>query len=259
MRSVPTLSFVRLGSEVVVVKDWVATPPAAGSGTEGTRLYNLSLALLCGVGVTSLWLLLLRVAPTALLSGVLSIFLLPGFLLGALLWRSREFAPPLAVLALNALTYSAIALSMLLVFCRGAAATTMRRVTMRVFVPAVILTGLACIPALNPLWPRGMAELTKQERELQEAFPSGMHLSDARGVLRSSQIRFQERTETAETVVWSREDRRMTAVAGDRVAWARLQTEARQFPCSYEIEVILIFGPDERLKDRHIERSRVCP
>jgi hypothetical protein len=70
---------------------------------------------------------------------------------------------------------------------------------------------------------------------------------------------FHEETEASETVVLKREDTSITAEPGDRVMWARLETDASQFPCGYDIEVVLVFGPDEKIKDQYVHRSRVCP
>ena len=135
----------------------------------------------------------------------------------------------------------------------------MRLVATRLVVPVAILVGLACIPALNPVWPRGMAELTRQEKVLQDALPMGMGLEGARAVLRSKGIQFQEATETSQAVLLKRQDKSITAAPGDRVIPARLETEASQFPCGYDIEVVLLFGPDERLKDQYVHRLRLCP
>jgi hypothetical protein len=82
--------------------------------------------------------------------------------------------------------------------------------------PVVILTGLVCIPALNPLWPRGMMELTSQEKALQDALPVGMGMGGARAVLHSKGIQFQEQTETSQAAVINRSDRSISAAAGDR-------------------------------------------
>jgi hypothetical protein len=82
----------------------------------------------------------------------------------------------------------------------------------------------------------------------QDAIPIGIGMDGARAVLRSKGIQFQEQGETSQAIVLDRQDRSITA-AGDHVISARLETEASQFPCGYDIEVVLLFGPDERLKD----------
>ncbi len=221
--------------------------------------YRIAIALSCGAGFTSILLLLLKVSSASAPSILLSMFLLPGGILADSVLRPKEFSPPLVVLAANALVYSAVAYAAVLVSCRGVAAEKMRLVATRLVVPVAILVGLACIPALNPLWPRGMAELTRQEKVLQDALPMGMGLEGARAVLRSKGIQFQEATETSQAVLLKRQDKSITAAPGDRVISARLETEASQFPCGYDIEVVLLFGPDERLKDQYVHRLRLCP
>jgi len=131
--------------------------------------------------------------------------------------------------------------------------------TIRLVFPVAILVGLVCIPRLNPLWPRDMAELTRQEKVLQDALPMGMGMDGAHAVLSSKGIKFQEETQTSKAAVVNRHDRSITAAAGDRVISARLETKASQFPCGYDIEVVLLFGPDQRLKDQYIHRLRLCP
>ena len=68
-----------------------------------------------------------------------------------------------------------------------------------------------------------------------------------------------EETETSQAAVINRSEKSITAAAGDRVISARLETEASQFPCGYDIEVVLLFGPDERMKDQYVHRLRLCP
>ena len=135
----------------------------------------------------------------------------------------------------------------------------MRIAAIRLLIPAVVLIGLICVPSLNPLWPRGTAELTGKVESVQNAFHVGMELENARAVLRSREIRFQEVAETSAMQILQEPGRSMTAAAGDRVLSARLETDAGEFPCGYDIEVVLLFGPDERLKDQYVHRLRLCP
>jgi hypothetical protein len=84
-------------------------------------------------------------------------------------------------------------------------------------------------------------------------------MDGARAVLRSKGIQFQEKTETSQAVLLDRQDKSIPAAAGDRVISARLETEASQFPFGFDIEVILLFGPDDRLKDQYVHRLRSFP
>jgi|HubBroStandDraft_1064217.scaffolds.fasta_scaffold30561_2 hypothetical protein len=221
--------------------------------------YRITVALLCGTGFTSVLLLLIKLSSPSGIALLLSLLLLPGSVIAHLPVRSEEIDPPLLMLAANTVVYAAISFVGFSIFGRAVVADKMRLVTMRLVFPVAILIGLVCIPALNPLWPRGMTELTKQEKVLQDALPVGMGMDGARAVLRSKGIQFQEETETSKAVVVNRPDGSITATAGDQVISARLETEASQFPCGYDIEVVLLFGPDERMKDQYVHRLRLCP
>jgi hypothetical protein len=221
--------------------------------------YKILVALSCGAVFTALTLLLLNLSSTAGLSAVLSVILFPGGMAIDFLLRSKEFSPPLLVSFANVLIYSGVAYAIVSVFCRNVPVERMRVAAIRLLIPAVVLIGLICIPSVNPLWPSGMAELTGKVEKLQSAFHVGMELENARTVLQSRQIRFQEVTETSPMQILDEPGRSMTAAAGDRVLSARLETDAVEFPCSYDIEVVLLFGPDERLKDQYVHRLRLCP
>ena len=221
--------------------------------------HKLSVAVLSGSGLASFLVLVLNV-HAQIVAVVASLFLLPGGVLATLLTRSNEFTPPLAVLATNALVYSAFVFIVLIApLSRGVNTSTMRVLAIRLVFPALLLIGLACVPAFNPLWPHGMAELAKQEKNLHEALPLGMGLDQARAVLQSKGIQFQERAEETQTVVFEREGKNVTADRGDSVIWTRLETKASQFPCGYQIEIVLLFGQDKTMKQQHIERFRICP
>jgi hypothetical protein len=221
--------------------------------------YKTAAALLCGAGFTSLLVILIKLSMPSGIALLISLLLLPGSAVAHLAVGSQEIGPPLIVLTADAVVYAVVAYAGLSIFGRTVTAEKMRVAAIRLVVPVVILIGLSWVPALNPLWPRGMSELTTQEKVLQNALPMGIGLEAARAVLRSKGIQFQEQTETSQAVVLDRQDRSITAAAGDRVISARLETEASQFPCGYDIEVVLLFGQDERLKDQYVHRLRLCP
>ena len=221
--------------------------------------YRVAVALLCGAGFTSLLVILIKVSMPSGIALLLSLLLLPGSAVAHLAVGSQEIGPPPLVLAANSIVYAGVLFVGLNIFARGVAAGKIRLAAARLVIPVIILTGLVCIPALNPLWPRGMMELRRQEKALQDALPVGMGMDGARTALHSKGIQFQEQSETSQAVVINRSDKSITAAAGDRVISARLETEASQFPCGYDIEVVLLFGPDERMKDQYIHRLRLCP
>jgi hypothetical protein len=225
----------------------------------GRTRQQILAALLSGTGFTSLLLLLLKMLPVLIVSVAISTLLIPGGALVSILFRPKEFNPPLAVLAANSFVYSVVFYFVLAAFWRHPSPGTIRRVTIRLAAPAVILLGLVCVPAFNPLWPRGLDDLTKEENELRAALPLGSELNQVRALLSSKGFQFREEVERSATVVLRRGDKSITAAAGDRVLSAKLQTQASQFPCGYDMEIVLLFGSDNSLKQQHIGRLRVCP
>jgi hypothetical protein len=220
---------------------------------------KVAVAVLCGAGFTSLVLLLIKLSSPSVIALFLGLPLLPGGAIAHFLARSQDIDPPLLVLAANAIVYAGIAYAALRTFGAGIAAEKMRSSAIKLAFPVAVLVGLVCVPVLNPLWPRGMVELTRQEKNLQDAFPLGTGVDEARTVLRSKAIRFQEQIMSSDTVVVDRPEKSITAAAGDRVISARLETQASQFPCGYDIEIVLLFGPNEKLKDQYVRRLRLCP
>jgi hypothetical protein len=146
------------------------------------------------------------------------------------------------------------------VLARSKGAETMRLAAIKLAVPVAFLVGLVCIPALNPLWPRGMTELASQEKNLREGLPVGMALEPARAFLRSQGIQFYENTEEKHGIILDdAKGATVTASPGDRVISARFQTAASQFPCGYDMQIVLLFGRDDKLKQQYVHRLRVCP
>jgi len=189
----------------------------------------------------------------------LSLFLAPGSLLIGFFLKPERFGPPLPVLAANALIYSGIAY-VLPFIRRSANAEKMHRIVNRLAVPVVALVALACIPALNPLWPQGISELARQEKELQSELPLGMRLTDARAVLRSRGIQFNESAVTESSAVLSDfKGETITAVPGDRLIQSRFGTDAFDFPCGFDMRICLVFSPDEKLKRQYVHRFPMCP
>jgi len=218
--------------------------------------YRFALALLSGAGIASVLTLLLNL-PVAILATVL---LLPGAIPAAFLSRSQGFGPPLGILAADGFVYSIAAYVLIATVFRKVTAAAMRLAAIRLVLPVTILIGLACVPTLNPLWPRGMAALARQEFNLQQALPMGTTLDTAHLVLRSKGIQFGEYIEPRESVILN--DERGTSIIaapGDHVLSAQLRTDATEYPCSYDIQLVLLFGPDEKMHRQYIHRLRLCP
>jgi hypothetical protein len=188
--------------------------------------YRLAIALLWSIGLVSLLCLLMN------LSWFIGMFLLPG---------------GLAVFAVAFLSF------------RNVRSDQVRRIAAWSVFPVAALAVLACLPSMNPLWPHEMADLAKQESELQAAIPSGMSLDQVRGVLDSRKIQFYESIEPSDRIILQNPQATITVQSGDTVLASRIQTEAFEYPCGYDMQIVLLFGHDRNLKQRYIQRFRVCP
>jgi len=218
--------------------------------------YRICIAFLSGLGFTSLVCLLLNIP---VVNFFLSALLIPGAIVLSILSRSENWESIPALLGVSSVIYSILSLVVILLRFRNTQAAKLRQIAIWLVFPVVAMSSLACFPSLNPLWPVGMAELSRQEIELKKALPLNMSLDNARGVLRARGVEIQESIERAESVVFESPDAKIKAVAGDRVLSSRFQTSATNFVCGYDMNVILLFGQDERLKERYVRRFPICP
>ncbi len=218
--------------------------------------YRICVSFLGGWGFTSFVCLLLNI-PVA--NFFLFALFTPGAIVLNILLRSANWDSIPALLGANVVIYSILALVVILLWFRNIHAAKLRQLVIRMVLPVTALSCLVCFPSLNPLLPVGMAELSKQESGLQHALPLNVSLQDARSVLKAKGIQFYESIEHSESVVFQGPDGKITAAAGDHVLSSRFQTSASRFPCGYDMEVILLFGQDEGLKDRYIHRFPICP
>jgi hypothetical protein len=221
------------------------------NGTTMTK-YSVLTAVLLGIGFAALVVLLLNIPDVNLVATML---LLPGGFATSPFTRGEGWNYAIALLAANAFIYS----SLFLLFVRHVNGAVLNRASARLSIPVLILSCLGCLPRLNPLWPHALNTLTRQEVELQSAIPLGITLPQARVVLSSRRINFQEEAEDSQKSVLSNRDAVMNAMAGDQVLVSRIQTEAHQFPCGYDLQIVLLFGRDDKLKERYIHRLRICP
>ncbi|MFZ0955365.1 MAG: hypothetical protein WAN60_03415 [Candidatus Sulfotelmatobacter sp.] len=216
-------------------------------------------ALLFGTDFISLVVLTLNIP---VVNCVAFMFLVPGGIISAGFTREAGWSEAIILLIANTLIYSALTLFFVfrwVEFRREANSPSLRRLTIRLTVPSLILAGLACVPRLNPLWPHSFGELARQEADLQRAIPVGATLDQARLQLDSRQIKFREEIEDSPRTILSNGETLVTAGNGDRVLSSRFETNAYQFPCWYDFQIVLLFGPDGKLKDRYIHRFRICP
>lgn len=188
--------------------------------------YRLAIAVLWGIGLTALSCLLMN------LNGPIGLLLFPSGLLA--------FAVPFLLF-------------------RKAGLTELKRIA-GWSVPLVItLAALACFPSMNPLWPHGMTELARQESDLQAAIQLGMSLDQVRDVLNSRKIQVYEFNKPSDGIVLENPQTTITAQSGDTVLVSRFETGAFEFPCSYDMQIVLLFGQSRKLKERYIHRFRLCP
>lgn len=218
--------------------------------------YAVALAILCGVGFTALIALLLNLhSPIVLL---LSFLLVPGGIVSAVIFHTKEVGSPIAALVFNAFTYSAV-FYLTLRHWLGVSLDNVRLTTLILTAPVILLASLACVPSMSPIWPRGMEQLQATERRLRDGLPLGLTIDSARSLLQRQGVAPYEAQARNEEVVFQVADKKMTAGAGDTVISAQIQSEALQFPCGFRIDVILVFGNDGILRQEHIERFRLCP
>jgi hypothetical protein len=217
--------------------------------------YRICISILGGLGLTSLVCLLLNI-PWA--NFFLFALFTPGAIVLNILPRSANWDSVPALLGANAVFYSILALVVILLRFRSIQPVKLRHIAIWMAVPVTAMLCLVCFPSLNPLLPVGMAELSRQELGLQQALPLNMRLEDARSLLLAKGIQFGESIENSD-VVFQVPDRKIAIAAGDRVLTSRFQTSAFRFPCGYDMQVILLFGQDERLKERYVHRFPICP
>jgi hypothetical protein len=223
------------------------------NGILNPMVRRIVFAALCGAGFTALLSLTLHLSYVNLLA---SLLLLPGGLIQALL---RGADSPLAVLSANFLVYSVLVFVIASYSSEVQRKAESRRLNLWLVFPVGVLVCMACIPTLDPLWPTGMAQLARQEAQLRESLPVGIDLQQARRVLRSQGIQLSEHVEKDDNVVSVRPEGNLDIASGDTVVSAKVWTKAGQFPCSYRIDIVLVFGKEARLTERSIHPLRICP
>jgi hypothetical protein len=161
--------------------------------------------------------------------------------------------------AANVVTYSLAAFVVIFLRLRNARSAQLGRIAGWSILPVATVAVLACFPSMNPLWPHHMAELVQQESELQNAIQLGMGLEQVRDVLKSRKIQFNESAEPTGSLVLHNSQANITAQSGDTVLVSRFQTEAFEFPCGCDMQIVLLFGHDGKVKERYIRRFPMCP
>jgi hypothetical protein len=213
---------------------------------------RLSFALLCGLALSALDALLLNGPAWIARPALIALF--PGGFIASVLFHSDS---PLLLVTITAFVYSGLCY-VLFSIKRDLGPSSLRLAAIRMVIPVALLVVAACIPTLDPLFPEGLTELKRQESALQNDLPEKMMIEDARAVLRSKKIQFNE-FEPYPGLVFQRGNAAMTASAGDRLIHSRFSTNAREFPCGYDMEIDLLFDASGKLNQRYIHRFRMCP
>jgi hypothetical protein len=104
-----------------------------------------------------------------------------------------------------------------------------------------------------------MEKLAQEENDLRQGLPIGARVAECRDFLRSRKIQFYEVELKDQQEITRRGGPPMIAQTGDRLISARVYTDAGQFPCTYAIEVTLIFGANDTLRESRVNRLRLCP
>ena len=146
-------------------------------------------------------LLLLVVSP-----GATALRMLPGSL--------SDSIPK--ILVANFLIYSLIVLVVIYLRFRDIQVARLRQIAIGMILPVTVTSCLAFFTSFNPLLPRGMRELSRQELGLQQALPLGMGLRESLSFLLAKGIQFHEAVMGSESGWFEGPDNKISAHVGDR-------------------------------------------
>ena len=213
-------------------------------------------SLLFGVMIASLLPILLNVAS---LERKADILLMPGGIFASLLAPAQMIPHPMLLLAGNAIFYALCLFGLCLAVRRWLTAGAIRLGTWVFGFAAVVLFALACLPRFDPLWPHGMGELQAREAKLKSLIRSDMTIDQVRAALEQESIPLNEETEDSAREVLRNRNTQIVASAGDRLVFSRFRTDAVQYPCGYDLQVVVLFAPDGKIKNRYVAPLPICP
>lgn len=206
----------------------------------------------CGLALASLLPLLLNVHK---LEYPAMLFMILGGVIASPLARQELSPHPIFLMGANAIFY-AVSIFGLLNFWGQLRAMATRIPLWNYAVTAAVLFGLACVPAFNPLWPSGLAELRAQKVKLERVIDSNMTADEVAAALAKKSVLLSHHAvaRSAENVGDG-----IAASPGDSVLIGKLQTKAVQYPCGYQLRVVVVFGPDGKMKNHLVTSQPVCP
>ena len=108
--------------------------------------------------------------------------------------------------------------------------------------------------------PHGFRRLEQLESRLERLTPQGARIEDVRAGLSKEGINYNERVEDSAGPLLSVGSQvKIAANPGERIIFSRHPTEAWQFPCGEELNIILVFDRQNTLTRRYIGRFHRCP
>jgi hypothetical protein len=213
-------------------------------------------SLFLGVVIASLLPILLNVPR---LEHEAAVLLIPGGILASFVASAEMVPDPMPLLAGNAIFYAMCFSGLCFALRRRLTANAVRLGTWVLGFAAVVLFALACVPRFDPLWPHGMGELQAREAKLRSLIRSDMTIDQVRAALQQESIPLNEETEDGAREVLRNRDTRIVASAGDRLVFSRFRTDAVQYPCGYDLQVVVLFAPDGKIKNRYVASLPICP
>ena len=82
---------------------------------------------------------------------------------------------------------------------------------------------------------------------------------EVRRELNARKIQFSEFAEPTGGNVLTDFVATITADPGDTVLVSRFQTESYEFPCGFDIRIVVVFGRDGKAKERYVHRFMTGP
>jgi hypothetical protein len=108
--------------------------------------------------------------------------------------------------------------------------------------------------------PHGYRQLEQLESRLEQLTPQGARIEDVRAGLSHEGIEYREWVqESAAPLLSDGSGVKIAANPGEYVISSRHPTEAWQFPCGEQLNIILVFDGQNRLIRRYIGRFHMCP
>jgi hypothetical protein len=108
--------------------------------------------------------------------------------------------------------------------------------------------------------PHGYRQLEGLESRLERLTPQGASIVDVRAGLSHEGIEYREwAQESAAPLLSDGSGVKIAATRGEYVISSRHPTEAWQFPCGEQLDIIIVFDGQNRLTRRYIGRFHMCP